>query len=100
MLITHHFSSGMYMKEANFDAGEWSEKHVHSHDHLSVLCSGIARVTIDGEPHTMRGPRVLTIKAGKVHQVFAITALTWLCTHATDETDPEKIDMALIAEGS
>jgi len=98
MNITHYFSSGTYCKETRMEAGEWGDKHVHDHDHLSVLCDGIARLTVDGETRTIQGPAVLTIEATRVHRVLAVTALTWLCIHATDETDPDKIDSALVHE--
>ena len=95
MKIVHHFGAGVYIKETHFEAGEWGEKHAHSHDHLSLLASGTVRLKVDGEAQEITGPMVVTVKAGKVHQVLAITNAVWNCIHATDCTDPAQIDNVL-----
>lgn len=96
MDITHHFGGGMYIKETHFKAGDWGEKHTHSFDHLSVLASGRVQLTVDNVSVEIEGPKILTVQAGKVHQVLALTDATWLCCHATDCTDPNQIDNKLI----
>ena len=73
MDISHHFGGGMYIKETNFKAGEWGEKHTHSFDHLSVLASGRVQLTVDNVSVEIEGPKILTVQAGKVHQVLALT---------------------------
>lgn len=97
MDIKHHFGGGIYIKETRFKAGEWGEKHTHSFDHLSILVAGKVQLTIDNVGVEIEGPKILTVKADKVHQVLALTDATWLCCHATECTDPEKIDHELIA---
>lgn len=99
MDIKHHFGGGMYIKETRFKAGEWGEKHTHPFDHLSVLASGRVKLTVDNVSVELEGPQILTVLADKVHQIFALTDATWYCCHATDCTDPEKIDTELIARG-
>ena len=42
------------------------------------------------------GPACITIKAGIPHGVLAVTDIVWFCVHATNETDAEHIDHALI----
>lgn len=96
MKIIHHFSSGVYVKETYFDAGESGEKHIHDFDHLSTLVAGMVRLQVDNEIRVLTGPKVLTIKAGKSHKVTAITPAIWHCTHATDCTDPEEVDAAIL----
>lgn len=97
MDIKHHFGGGMYIKETHFKAGEWGKKHTHSFDHLSILVAGKVQLTIDNVSVEIEGPQILTVKADKVHQVLALTDATWYCCHATECTDPEKIDTELIA---
>lgn len=92
MKIIHHFGGGVYVKETQFQAGESGQKHVHQFDHLSTLVAGIVRLQIDEKVSTITGPAVITVKAGKVHKVTAVTDCVWLCIHATDCTDPEQID--------
>lgn len=96
--IIHHFGAGVYIKEGVIQQGMFIKKHIHSYDHLSVLCSGTAKVTIDGESTLMRGPKVIEIKAGQEHTIESLTPLVWLCIHATDETNPSNIDTVLINE--
>lgn len=94
--ITHHFGGGVYIKETRFNEGEMGEKHTHSFDHLSYLVCGKVKLMVDGVSIYLEGPKALTIKADKVHQVYCLTDTTWLCIHATDCTDPEEIDTVLI----
>lgn len=98
MNIKHYFSSGMYIKETEFKPGEQGTKHVHDYDHFSVLSRGKATLYVDGVGSIVKAPLVLTIKAGKTHQVHAITDVTWLCCHATDCTDETHIDTVLTRE--
>lgn len=95
MKITHHFGGGVYVKETCFLAGESGEKHVHDYDHLSTLVSGCVELVVDGVSILKKAPEVITIQAGKSHQVIALTDTVWHCTHATDCTDPEKVDAVL-----
>ena len=96
MNITHHFGAGVYIKETEFAEGETVPMHEHVHTHQSVLCQVVARLEVDGEPRFIRGPCVLTIEAGHRHSVQAVTRIVWLCIHATDETDAERIDSTLV----
>jgi hypothetical protein len=66
--ITHHFGAGVYMKATEIPAGVALAQHRHKHDHLSVLCRGVAFVTVDGQRTHHIGPKVLTIEAGRCTQ--------------------------------
>lgn len=94
----HHFKDGEYRKECRLMAGASMGKHSHNFDHFSELEKGTAILVVDGLPQTFNGPARLVIKAGKVHEVHAVTDIVWWCIHSTDETDPEKIDHVLIEE--
>jgi len=95
--IVHHFAAGLYAKETHIPAGIKLTQHVHQFDHLSLLASGDVLVRADGWVEQYKGPAMLTIRAGVVHEVEAVTDAAWFCLHGTSETDPEKIDAALIA---
>lgn len=98
--IVHHFGGGIYAKQTTIPAGLVLSQHKHTHDHLSLLTHGSVIVAVDGitTKHTATpgAPVVLTIPAGKTHKVEALTDVVWFCIHATDETDPEKVDHELI----
>ena len=94
--ITHHFSSGVYAKQVDIPEGVTLQQHVHEFDHLSILASGEAIVLREDESIRFRGPVAITIEAGVQHSVVALTDCVWFCIHATDETDPYKIDASVI----
>lgn len=96
--LAHHFGddgSGVYIKETVIPAGVALSMHEHTHAHKSVLCCGTAVVTIGGKARTVIGPAVLSVQRGIAHSVDALTDCVWLCVHATDETDPDRIDHTL-----
>ncbi len=95
--LVHHFASGVYAKETRIPAGVVMTQHVHPFDHLSILASGTVAVTVDdASMGAITGPACINILAGKVHSVTAITDAVWFCIHATDETDPEKVDAEIL----
>ena len=87
--VKHHWSGGVYAREQKLRAGFKVEKHAHTYDHLSFLCSGSAVIEVDGDMQIMHGPCALEVKAGKKHQILAITDIVWLCIHAESVADPE-----------
>jgi quercetin dioxygenase-like cupin family protein len=95
-MITHHFSDGLYAKEMRFNAGAAILKHTHEFSHLSILASGKVAVMKGEDIEVIEAPACIEIKADLTHGVKAITDCVWFCIHATDETDPSKVDDVLI----
>lgn len=96
--IVHHFGGGVYAKETRIPSGLILSQHIHKHDHLSILASGKAQVTVDGESKVIQGPACILIEAGRAHKVTSLSEVCWFCIHATEETDPLNIDHTLIEE--
>lgn len=94
--IQHHFSGREYAKQMHLPAGYYAQTHSHEYDHLSILASGTVSVELDGEVKDYTGPDCIVIRAGQQHKITAHTDSVWFCVHATDETDPEKVDSVLI----
>lgn len=94
--IEHFFSGREYAKKMELPAGHYAETHSHAYDHLSILAKGVVVVTLDGIVQRYTGPTCITIGAGKMHRIDAVTDSVWFCVHATDETDPENVDHVLI----
>jgi quercetin dioxygenase-like cupin family protein len=94
--VTHHFGGGVYVKETRIPAGHVLVQHRHLVDHLSLLAAGRALLTRAGASVEVAGPQVLTIVAGELHRVAAITDCLWFCIHATEETDEKAVDQVLI----
>lgn len=96
--IRHYFSGREYAKQMTLPAGHFAETHEHRYDHISILAAGRVVVEIDGARSEMHAPDALVIPAGRKHRIEAVTDSVWFCVHATEETDPEKVDKVLIRE--
>ncbi len=94
--VVHHFVGGLYAKETHIPKGLKLTQHAHTFDHLSALMQGSCIVDVDGQRAPYDAPALLTIKAGRHHEVTAITDVVWACLHATNVTDPDAIDESLI----
>lgn len=95
-MITHHFSDGLYAKEARFPAGVAILKHTHDFSHLSILAKGKVAVMKGEDVEVIEAPACIEIKAGMTHGVKALTDCVWFCIHATNEKDVGKVDEVLI----
>lgn len=94
--IRHHFNGRVYMKEMHLPAGHFAETHKHTFPHSSVVLRGRVLLEVDGVTTEHEGPECITIGAGAVHTITALTDSEWYCIHETDETDPARIDHTLI----
>ncbi|GAC1664566.1 MAG: hypothetical protein PVS3B2_00380 [Candidatus Dormibacteraceae bacterium] len=94
--ITHHLCAGIYAKQIRIAAGSVVMSHQHAFDHLSILASGHVRVITDAGEAIHTAPATILIRKGLNHAVHALADSVWFCVHATDETDLERIDDALI----
>jgi quercetin dioxygenase-like cupin family protein len=95
-LIQHFFGPGVYAKESRIPAGHVLVQHAHKYDHLSILASGSVEVVVDGKTSVVNAPACFTIEANKHHGVKTLTDAVWYCIHATDCTDENEIDDALV----
>ena len=97
--IAHHFAPGLYVKASRIAAGTPGlAKHTHDYTHLSILVSGTVKVERAGVEEILTGFHVLTVEAGVPHKVTAITDAIWLCIHATDDTNPNTVDVSLMSK--
>jgi len=96
--IKHHFSSGIYAKEAFIPKGKWLVQHTHKFDHLSILAQGSIELIVDDKITVIHAPACLTIAAGKHHGVKSITDVVWYCIHATDCVDENEVDNVVISD--
>lgn len=96
--VKHFFSAGVYIKQMRLESGNHVLTHEHNFDHFGLLGKGSAIVDIDGNSTVYNAPCPIEIKAGLKHKITAVTDIDWFCIHATDVTDPEKIDQVLIKE--
>lgn len=96
VIVHHYFGGGAYAKETLIPAGITLHKHVHPHEHLSILASGKVQVSIDHIHYEYTGPACITIEGGVHHAVTAITDSVWYCIHATLDTNPDTVDNTVL----
>lgn len=95
--VTHHFGGGLfYAKQVSIAKGEAWGTHAHPDTHMSVLAKGSVLLTVDGATTMHSAPDYIRIEKGKRHGVTALEDSEWFCVWATDETDPDKIDTAIL----
>lgn len=94
--VSHHFGGGAYAKETVIPPGIVLHKHVHPHEHLSILAVGRVEVDIGGEKQVIEAPACLTIAGGVHHSVTALLPSVWYCIHATTDTNPETVDSTVL----
>jgi quercetin dioxygenase-like cupin family protein len=92
----HHFATGIYAKEIRVPAGRYILSHAHTYDHFSFLCKGRAEVEVDGKKTEYQPGSIIIIVRGQRHIIKALDDIVWFCVHASEVTDPEKIDETLI----
>lgn len=94
--VQHHFGGGVYAKEMKVPQGATIGQHAHAFDHLSLLAAGSVVVHTDNWTKQFDAPACIEIKAGIHHEITALSDVVWYCIHATDCTDAELVDTALI----
>jgi quercetin dioxygenase-like cupin family protein len=96
--VKHHYSDREYAKECFIPAGTVLEQHDHPYSHLSVLGRGRALVEVGGIKTEYQGPCCITIDAGVIHTVTAITDVDWYCIHAVQDKDPNTVDATILSK--
>jgi len=96
--LTHNFSNGIYVREIFIPKGTTLTGKIHKHSHPNFLMSGTVDViTETGGRERLVAPMSMISAAGTKRVVHAITDVTWITVHRTDETDLEKIEEETIA---
>jgi quercetin dioxygenase-like cupin family protein len=98
--VQHHFADGVYARQMLIPKGHVAASHKHVYTHLSILASGQAIVSTNNSVETYTAPACIEIKAETYHAIEALQDCVWFCIHATNETDEDEINAALISKGS
>jgi len=77
--------------------GDSIKTHTHAFDHVSLLVSGKARVTVDGyPPKDFTAPTFIVIKKEHKHKFEALESNTlWYCVFALRDANGEVSDIYL-----
>lgn len=98
--VVHHFGddgSGVYIKETRIPKGVRLGMHEHTFTHKSALVSGSVVLRIPDKEQEIHSPAILTLCQNVPHEIEALSDAVWLCIHATEENDPDKIDHSLVS---
>lgn len=74
----------VFIVQTRAPAGYQLTQHAHEHGHMAYLVSGVAVVEVDGVEITHMAPHAISIPAGRVHCVTALTDMVWLCIWRAD----------------
>lgn len=90
--VTHHFSPGVYSRELFVPAGSLVMGHEHREECMNILLEGRIAIQIDGEYQEMKAPQMFKSRAGLRKLAYIFEDMRFLTIHATDETDPERLE--------
>ena len=96
--VEHNFAPGLYGRKAILPRGTLAVGKKHKTTHLSVLAKGSIIVRgVQGMPdHRMVAGDVMVTPAGSQRAVYAEQDSVFVCIHATDETDLDRLEDQLI----
>lgn len=94
----HYFAPGLYGRKVSLPKGTLAIGKKHKTTHLSVLAKGslIVRGVNGMQDHRMVAGDVMVTPAGSQRAVYAEEDSVFVCFHATEETDLEKLEAQLI----
>lgn len=91
-----HEAAKVFVVETRSDKGWKLDQHIHEHDHLAYLASGICDVEENGIHRNVVGPTMLIVKANTPHSITALTPIIWLCLWGTDFGVQEEAKQSLM----
>ena len=95
--ITHEFADGVCARTMRLAAGTTVVGKLHKTKHLYFILNGTVLVHHEGGSRELVGPLMVVAEPGEKRVIHAITDVVWTNIHATNETDPAKIEGEVIA---
>jgi hypothetical protein len=94
--VTHRFSKGLYAREIFIPKGAVLIGKIHRFENLNIISQGDITVLTEEGAKRIRAPFTvvsppLTKRVGYAHE-----DTVWTTIHATEETDPEKLEAEFI----
>lgn len=96
--LKHHFSHGVYGREAHIPKGALVVGRVHKHANMNVLLSGELTVTTDEGMKRVKAPYLVVSPAGTMRAAYAHEDSVWVTFLGTELTDPDEIKEAFSFE--
>jgi hypothetical protein len=96
MPLLHDFQPGLYLRRILMPAGAFVIGKTHKTEHYNIVLSGSATVMIDGEVAFIQAPAMFKSQAGAKKVLLIHEEMVWLTTHATEETDLDKLEKMIV----
>ncbi len=93
----HHFSKGLYARELFIPKHTIIVGKIHKYENLNTMMGDISVLTEDGIKR-LTGLHTFTSPPGVKRVGWTHEDTTWICYHATEETDLDKLEDELIAK--
>lgn len=94
----HYFAKGLYAREIRIPKGTLLTGKIHKHEHLNIISQGEISVLTENGPQRIKAPCTIISQPGTKRVGYAHEDTVWTTIHATDETEVEKIDNALVVD--
>jgi hypothetical protein len=98
--LFHHFSRGLYAREMRIPAGSLIVGKQHKYPCLNFIMTGTAEVRSHEGAKRYDAPHIFSSGAGTKRAMYAVTDITWVTVHPTNETDLERLEESLIDDHS
>lgn len=92
----HYFAEGLYAREITIPKGVLLTGKVHKYSHLNIISKGIIDVMTEDGPVRLTAPCTIVSQPNTKRVGYAIEETVWTTIHATEETEIENIESALV----
>ena len=95
--VVHLCTPGLYLRQVTCPAGTLIITKIHLTEHPFIVSKGTISVWTEAEGvKRLSAPYTGVSKAGTRRLCYCHTEVVWTTCHATDETDPDKIESQII----
>jgi len=95
--LFHHFADGLYAREMRVPAGSVVVGKMHKYPCLNFIMSGVMEVrSTTGRAIRIKAPYIFASPGGTKRAGYAVTDLTWVTVHPTQQTDLDLLEAELI----
>jgi len=98
MPLRHFFSEGVYAREIFIPKGTLVIGKIHKTSHVNIISKGKVTVKTQFLTADYEAPYTFISPIGTQRVVYAHEDTIWTTIHATEETDPGKIEDDIIAK--
>jgi len=92
----HYFSHGLYAREIFIPKGTTLTGKIHKFGHINMISKGDISVLTESGIERIVAPATIISSPGTKRVGFAHEDTIWTTFHATEETDVDKIEDALV----